>query len=255
MKKSKGIPVDDLPQALSFGLRPVEGQTLESRDNVLAPRLRLGLLIMGLWWAIFSLPTLLILRDRVQPRAGKESLWATGRRAVVEVSRTLRGVRSYRTLFLFLIAFLIYNDGVATIITQSTVFAKEALQIGAGELIFVVLMIQFVSMPGALFVGWLSNKLGEKPTLMACIVVYMGWLVAAFFINTRLQFWIMGAVLALVMGGIQSVSRAIMGLMTPKSRSADSSASSTFRARRRALPARSCSARFAPRPGSRTWPS
>jgi MFS-type transporter involved in bile tolerance (Atg22 family) len=221
LKKSKSIPAADLPETLSLGLRPVAGQTLESRDNVLAPRLRLGLLIMGVWWAVFSLPTLLILRDRVKPRAGKESLMATGRRAIGEVMHTLKGVRDYRTLFIFLIAFLIYNDGVATIITQSTVFAKEALDIGAGELIFVVLMIQFVSMPGALFVGWLSNKLGEKPTLMACIVVYMGWLIAAFFISTRVQFWIMGAVLALVMGGIQSVSRAIMALMTPASRSAE----------------------------------
>ena len=141
-------------------------------------------------------------------------------------------------LFLFLIAYLIYNDGVATIITQSTVFAKEVLHIGAGELVFVVLMIQFVSMPGALFVGWLSGKLGEKQTLMACIVVYIGWLVAAFFITTRLHFWIMGAVLALVMGGIQSVSRAIMGLMTPAAAAASSSAFSICPARPPASPAR-----------------
>ncbi len=138
-----------------------------------------------------------------------------------EVAGTLKGVRHYRVLFLFLIAYLIYNDGVATIITQATVFAKEVLHIGAGELVFVVLMIQFVSMPGALFVGWLSGKLGEKQTLMGCVVVYIGWLIAAFFITTRLHFWIMGAVLALVMGGIQSVSRAIMGLMTPASRSGE----------------------------------
>ena len=220
-KRAKTFPEAELPNELSFGLRPVPGHPLESRDAVMVPRLKLGLLIMGLWWGLFSLPTLLILRDRVRPRAGRESLPATAARAVREVGRTLAGVRHFRVLFLFLIAFLIYNDGVATIITQSTVFAKEVLHIGAGELVFVVLMIQFVSMPGALFVGWLSGKLGEKQTLMVCIFVYIGWLLAAFFINTRLQFWIMGAVLALVMGGIQSVSRAIMGLMTPASRSGE----------------------------------
>lgn len=219
--KSKGIEATDLPEEVSFGFRPAVDAPLESRDAVMVPRLQLGLLIMGLWWGLFSLPTLLILRDRVQPRAGQESLFATGQRAVREVFKTLGSVRHYRVLFLFLVAFLIYNDGVATIITQATVFAKEVLHIGAGELVFVVLMIQFVSMPGALFVGWLAGKLGEKRTLMLCIVVYIGWLLAAFFISTRLQFWIMGAVLALVMGGIQSVSRAIMGLLTPASRSGE----------------------------------
>jgi MFS transporter, UMF1 family len=84
-----------------------------------------------------------------------------------------------------------------------------------------VLMIQFVSMPGALFMGWLAGKIGEKPTLLLCIGIYIGWLLAAFFISNNTQFWIMGAVLALVMGGIQSVSRAIMGLMTPTSRSGE----------------------------------
>ncbi|HVU88663.1 MAG TPA: MFS transporter [Pirellulales bacterium] len=219
--KSKAIPAAELPENLAFGLRPIEGDKVEGRDAIMIPRLKLGLLIMGLWWGAFSLPTLLLLRDRVQPRAGSESLVETAKRAVGEVAGTLKGVRHYRVLFLFLIAYLIYNDGVATIITQATVFAKEVLHIGAGELVFVVLMIQFVSMPGALFVGWLSGKLGEKQTLMGCIVVYIGWLVAAFFITTRLHFWIMGAVLALVMGGIQSVSRAIMGLMTPAKRSGE----------------------------------
>ncbi len=220
VEKSKAIPEGDLPENIAFGF-PADATQLSAVDLVMAPRLALGLLFMGLWWAIFSLPTILILRDRVAPRAGGESLVGTTTRAFREVVGTLGSVRHYRMLFLFLIAFLIYNDGVATIITQSTVFAKEVLDIGAGELVFVVLMIQFVSMPGALFVGWLSGKLGEKRTLMGCIVVYIGWLVAAFFIDSRLEFWIMGAVLALVMGGIQSVSRAIMGLMTPASRSGE----------------------------------
>jgi len=220
-EKSKAIPEAELPEELSFGLRPVAGQALESRNAVMIPRLKLGLLIMGLWWGGFSLPTLLILRDRVQPRAGRESLTATASRAVREVSRTLAGMRHFRVLFLFLIAFLIYNDGVATIITQAPVFADKVLHIDPSELVLVVLMIQFVSMPGALFMGWLAGKVGEKPTLMLCIAIYIGWLVAAFFISTRVQFWIMGAVLALVMGGIQSVSRAIMGLMTPASRSGE----------------------------------
>ena len=82
-------------------------------------------------------------------------------------------------------------------------------------------MIQFVALPGALFVGWLADRFGQKPTLMGCLAVWVGLVVAAYFVTTKPQFWILGVVLALVMGGTQSVSRAIMGVMTPPSRTAE----------------------------------
>jgi len=184
-------------------------------------RLQVGLLIMGLWWGLFSLPTILILKDRVQPRAAKQPLVVAIRQAFGEVGNTLRNVRVYRTLFIFLVAYLVYNDGVVTIITQAPVFAQKVLDIGAEQLIYVVLMIQFVSMPGAILMGWLAGRVGEKRALWFCLGTYVVWLFAAFFLQTMNQFWVMGAVLALVMGGIQSVSRAIMGLMTPANRSGE----------------------------------
>jgi UMF1 family MFS transporter len=192
-----------------------------SRDSVMIPRLQVCLVLMGAWWTVFSIPALLLLRDRTRPSAEQKSIAKTTTDAFAQVAGTLRSVRNYRMLFLFLVAFLIYNDGVQTIITQASVFAQKVLHIGAGDLVMVVLMIQFVSMPGALLMGWLANKLGEKRTLMLCIGIYIVWLLAAFFITTVAQFWAMGAVLALVMGGIQSVSRAIMGQMTPASRSGE----------------------------------
>src|SRR5262249_15343043 len=153
-----GIPEAELPGELSFGFRSMAGHSLSSRDAVMIPRLKLGLLIIGLWWGGFCFPTLLIFRGRVQPRAGAGSLAATTKRAMSEVARTLASVRHYRVLFLFLVAFLIYNDGVATVITQAPVFADKVLHIDPSELVLLVLMIQFVSMPGALFMGWLSGK-------------------------------------------------------------------------------------------------
>lgn|GEM_PF-758081 len=211
-----------LSDPLFLGLDPLgETSRIGSRDSVLIPRLQLCLVLMGAWWLVFSIPALVLLRDRTMPSVERKSFTNTTVDAFAQVGKTLRSVRNYRMLFLFLIAFLIYNDGVQTIITQASVFAQKVLHIGAGDLVMVVLMIQFVSMPGALLMGWLANKLGEKPTLLVCIGIYILWLLGAFFITTLTEFWIMGAVLALVMGGIQSVSRSIMGQMTPASRAGE----------------------------------
>jgi MFS-type transporter involved in bile tolerance (Atg22 family) len=212
-----------LTEPLLLGLDPFDAgdESLVARDAVLIPRLQICLVLMGAWWTFFSLPALFLLRDRAKPNAERKSLGATAVGAFEQIAKTLRSVRTYRMLFLFLIAFLIFNDGVQTIITQASVFAQEVFHISAGDLVQVVLMIQFVSMPGALFMGWLANKWGEKQTLLLCIGIYIAWLFAAFFISTLAQFWVMGVVLALIMGGIQSVSRAIMAQMTPPSRSGE----------------------------------
>jgi UMF1 family MFS transporter len=76
-------------------------------------------------------------------------------------------------------------------------------------------------MPGAMFMGWLADRWGQKKSVLLCIGVYMLWLLFAFFIEARWQFWLMGVVLAFIMGGIQAVSRAIMGLLTPPARSGE----------------------------------
>lgn len=183
----------------------------------LASQLRAGLVLMGCWWALFTLPALVVLRDRPARNPLKLPLGQAVRRAAGEVLHTLRSVRRYRMVALFVVAYLFYNDGVQTTISQASTFALGELGFTPGELVSVILMIQLVAMPGAMLVGYLADKwLGQKPTLVILLAVWAGLLVAALWIHTKWQFWILGAVVALVMGGTQSVSRSIMGLMTPE---------------------------------------
>ena len=184
-------------------------------------RPRLGLLLAGLWWGVFTIPAVVWLRDRGVPIKRDDPITAAARNAFREVFQTLRHVRRYQMLTLFLIGFLFYNDGVQTVISQASVFAGKALQMESGELALLVLMIQFVAAPGALLVGKLSDKLGAKTALQLCLVVWVTLLVCAYFVTSRTHFWIMGAAVGLVMGGTQSVSRTIMGLMTPPERTAE----------------------------------
>lgn len=91
----------------------------------------------------------------------------------------------------------------------------------ASELALLVLAIQFASLPGALAVGRLADRLGQKPALMICLAIWSALLVAGFFVTRKAEFWVLGMVVALVMGGTQSVSRAIMGSLTPPERTAE----------------------------------
>lgn len=184
-------------------------------------QLRVGLLIMGVWWGLFSLPAVLILRDRALPRAPDASFGRTAINAVGEVRRTLTHLRQYRTLAFFLVGFLFYNDGIQTVISQSQIFAERDLNFTAQELLVLILAFQFICLPGAMIVGKVTAWIGQKRTLMICLSIWVALLATAYFIQTKAQFWCLSVVLGIVMGGTQSVARAMMGLMTPKSRTAE----------------------------------
>jgi UMF1 family MFS transporter len=183
--------------------------------------LRIGLATLGIWWGVFTLPAALMLRDRSRPRAENPGLLQSARTSFAEVGHTLRHIKAYPALALFLVAFLFYNDGVQTVLSQASTFASRELNFTTAELGQVILMIQFVAFPGALAFGWLSDHWNQKAALHGCLTIWCGLLISAYFITEKWQFWLLGAVVALVMGGVQSVSRAIMGNLTPADRTAE----------------------------------
>jgi UMF1 family MFS transporter len=194
------------------------GFSLEANGYLLK---RVGLLIMGSWWGLFSLPILIGVRDKALPRSQPLPPIAAARQALGEVRHTLVHIRTFRTLSLFLLGFLIFNDGIATVVTQASVFAQDVIHMTTNDLLLLILLIQFVALIGAFAVGRLAERFGQKNTLMACLAVWVGALIASFWVETRPQFWALAVAVALVLGGTQSVSRTMMGLMTPKQHTAE----------------------------------
>jgi len=180
-----------------------------------------NLLMMGVWWGVFSLPAIVLLRDRETPRAPRQTLLQAGSQAFGEVRSTLGRVRQFRVLAIFLAGFLIYNDGIQTVINQASRFAQDALHMGTGELAGVILLIQFVAFPGAMAVGYLAKRWGQKQTLLLCLAIWTSLIGCAYFVKEKWEFWILSVLVALVLGGTQSVSRAIMGTMTPRQHTAE----------------------------------
>ena len=129
-------------------------------------------------------------------------------------------LRSRVPLALFLLSFLFYNDGVQTIISQASTFALQELSFPEADLMAVILMIQFLALPGSLIIGRCADAYGEKPTLLGCLLVWCAVLVAALFVYDKIGFWILAAVIAFVLGGTQSVSRSLMAVMIPTGQNA-----------------------------------
>jgi UMF1 family MFS transporter len=184
-------------------------------------QVRAGLVVMGVWWGLFIIPAALWLRDRAKPRNLHAGLASTAVHAVGQVLRTLQNVRCHSVLALFLAGFLIYNEGIQTVMSQAGYFGETVLNMQPFELMLLVLMIQMLAAPAALGVGWISDRIGAKTTLLACLCIWCALLVGAYFVSTKPQFWVMGVVVAMVMGGTQAVGRSMMGVMTPEAKTAE----------------------------------
>ncbi len=180
---------------------------------------RACIFLTGIWWALFTVPAILILKDRPRQKLSAGVL-STSKTAFTDVWSTLKSLRHRRTLALFLIAFLFYNDGLQTVISQSSTFALQELRFTDRELVAVILMVQFIAMPGAIAVGKLADRFGRKTTLECCLLVWIALMGSAWFVQTKLAFWLMSIGVAVVLGGTQAISRAIMGSLTPKQQEA-----------------------------------
>ena len=179
---------------------------------------RLALASVGIWWAVFTLPLLL----RVPEPPSAQALVVEGERrgatalAAARVVTTLRDLRSYRDAALFLLAFLIYNDGVGTIIRMAAVYGAE-VGIEQGALIGAVVLVQFVGVPATFLFGNLASSWGAKRALFAGLGVYMGVTVLGFFMTTAVHFFVLAFLVGLVQGGTQAISRSLFAAMIPRS--------------------------------------
>jgi UMF1 family MFS transporter len=136
---------------------------------------------------------------------------------------TLRASLGYPQTLLFLAAYLLYNDGIQTVITLTAVYAKEELRLGTGTIISAVLMVQFLAFFGALLLGVLARYFGAKRVVLASLVLWTGAVVGAFFLQAGAawQFYLLAAFIGIVLGGSQALSRSLFSHMIPEGQEAE----------------------------------
>jgi len=184
---------------------------------------RISLASAGVWWLGFTYlfpQQRLIQREPAQTLPPGESYIS---HSFKQLSTTIREIRNkYPYTLRYLIAYLIFNDGIQTVIVVSTTFGAVELGLATSTLVQVVLMIQFVASLGAYLFNLLAGRIGAKKSIMINLVVWVGLLIYAYgFLYTTLQFWILGAVVALVLGGSQALSRSLFSQMIPDKRESE----------------------------------
>jgi len=172
---------------------------------------RISFLTVGLWWALFAqIPFYYLPKD--EPKSFKTGRLTTG---VQELVKVLKEVRKNKLITKFLMAFLFYDMGVMTVIYVATIFADKELHIEKQGLIITLLLIQLIAIPGSYLASWLSSKFGNTKGLLVFIFIWSFMPLAAYFTTTQNEFYVIAAIVGLVMGGIQSLSRSTFAKLIP----------------------------------------
>jgi len=177
--------------------------------------IRIAFILVAFWWAVFTVPLLLWVRENKEQAADRTIVDTLG-----ELRATVRAIRAHRDLMLFLIAYWLYIDGVYTIIKMAVDYGlSQGLRMQ--DLIQAILITNFIGFPAALFFGRIAATIGTKSALYIGLTVYVIVTFAAVFVTTAIQFYILAASIGLVQGGVQSLSRSFFARFIPRGQSAE----------------------------------
>ncbi|HEY7612084.1 MAG TPA: MFS transporter [Gemmatimonadales bacterium] len=200
-----------------FGLPSGEGL---SEGEATLPA-RLAFLSVAVWWALFSIP---LFRGVPEPPARIEPDERPGespvRAAFGRLGETFRELRGYRDAFLMLLAFLIYNDGIQTIIKMATAYGTE-IGIGQSALIGAILLVQFVGIPCTFLFGTVAGRIGAKRSLFLGLLAYTGISILGYYMTNATHFYILAGLVGVVQGGTQALSRSLFASMIPQHKSGE----------------------------------
>ncbi|WP_046731971.1 MFS transporter [Streptomyces humi] len=172
----------------------------------------------GLWWGLFALMPLRRLRDR----GGRTVAGATAP-GLRQLAATVRDMRRHPLTLSFLLAYLVYNDGIQTVISQASVYGSEELGLGQSTLIGAVLMVQVLAVAGALTMGRLARAYGAKRTILGSLVAWTVTLAAGYFLPAGAPVWffVLAGGIGLVLGGSQALSRSLFSHLVPPGKEAE----------------------------------
>jgi UMF1 family MFS transporter len=219
---SRGFAYGYLGGALLLVFNFLLVQRAESLGITTGMAVRLSLLSAGVWWGGFALISFALLKSRPKKKSlppGKSYISA----GFSEIIATFKELRRLPLTLKYLIAYLIYNDGVQTVIFASSAFLEQELFPGGNPsfLLQIYLLVQFTAVGGALLFERLAYLIKTKNAIMVSLVIWAGVVIYAYrFLDSVPEAWIMAAVIAIVLGGSQALSRSLFSRMIPAGKEA-----------------------------------
>jgi UMF1 family MFS transporter len=181
---------------------------------------RLSLVFTAVYFAIFAIPIFLWLREGPaigSLPSGKSLLLLPFKR----IAETVRAVRHYREFGKFMIAFLVYNDGILMTLSFAAIIGTVLFGMDQTQLIVFMILVQITSVPGAFVMGWVTDRSGARSALFLSLGGMLAAVIWLYFNQSIIGFYLIGAVAGFSLTGVQSVSRALVGLLAPEGRSAE----------------------------------
>ena len=176
---------------------------------------------VAIWWALFSVPLFRrVPEPEVRTMPGTRSAAALARTSFLGLVHTMSELRRYRNALLLLLAFVIYSDGINTIIRMATSYGTE-LGLSQSALITAILLVQFAGIPFAFAFGLIAGRIGAKPAIFLTLTVYTAISVMGYFMKTERDFYLLALMVATVQGGSQALSRSLFASMIPRARSSE----------------------------------
>jgi UMF1 family MFS transporter len=186
-------------------------KTFGIKDATFAPRL--SFLLVGLWWMGFAqIPFLRLPKGTPAEKRTNHNILSNG---FHELNKVWQQIKQMPVLKSYLGAFFFYSMGVQTVMLAATIFGSKELKLETSQLIATILVIQLVAIAGAIIMSRLSEKFGNLKVLLFVVFIWIGVCIAAYFTTTAVQFYIVAAVVGLIMGGIQSLSRSTYSKLMP----------------------------------------
>jgi UMF1 family MFS transporter len=183
-----------------------------------AEAVRVSFVMVAAWWFLFALPCAFIVRERRSAPSVPPA--EAVRQGLRQLAGTLRELRRYRHVVLFLAAYWLYIDGVNTVIKMAVDYGLS-LGFDSSNLVAALLLTQFVAFPAALAFGWLGRRIGPRRGIFLALSVYVAATCYAYFIDEVRDFFVLAVVVGLVQGGIQSLSRSYFGRLVPEGKSSE----------------------------------
>jgi UMF1 family MFS transporter len=181
----------------------------------LIDRSRLIPVVVAAYYTVMVIPTFLFLRDRSvpQPLPPGENYVSMGFK---QLKRTLAHIRRYRELVKLLVAFLVYNDGIVTVIGFAAIFAVDTIGFTSSEIVFMFITLNVVAAASAFIFGRVADWIGQKRTILITLVIWIVAVTIAYVAHDKSTFWVGATLVGIGMGSSQSVTRSLLALFTPQ---------------------------------------